>query len=470
LDLAGKMAKLRDMGFTDPKRNLAVLNGLGGNLEKTINTLVRLGEGNGNIAGDASSRGSRTPVTPAFPSSPNLGPSRAREKPGASPDNSQSPFDLLDIPQAQPQSSQSTGSKGNLQLPAANNPFLSPTMNNNPFGIITPSQSQYGLNQAFQNMAVSDNQPAQPLFPNHTGGFPAAQQNQHQILYQQSMTPPVPSVPQHFYSTSTTYGSMTPPVGNANYNPFLQQSNQPAQPIQQAAPINTSFQNNPYTQQPLYASPVEQNAPSQFPSSIFDQRPQQQQQQQQPLPVQQQSYNPFLAQATPQQQMPQQMHGYANQQVQYQQHMSAQTYPQPTQQPIKADNRSILDLFNYPQLAPAKPTQENTVLTEQPHLQNQNYTVASPVPNLSPNTPNYQTQSPVAGSKNTFNTGGAFGTPQPQGRDLLGATGMFSSQQLQHQQGARHISHESMSIDVGGWQNGRHSPDAWGTMSSRAMR
>jgi hypothetical protein len=37
------------------------------------------------------------------------------------------------------------------------------------------------------------------------------------------------------------------------------------------------------------------------------------------------------------------------------------------------------------------------------------------------------------------------------------------------QNGARHVSQESMSVDTGGW-NGRHSPDAWGTISSRSVR
>lgn len=36
--------------------------------------------------------------------------------------------------------------------------------------------------------------------------------------------------------------------------------------------------------------------------------------------------------------------------------------------------------------------------------------------------------------------------------------------------GARHASQESVNIDAGGWQNGRHSPDAWGTISARYPR
>jgi hypothetical protein len=36
--------------------------------------------------------------------------------------------------------------------------------------------------------------------------------------------------------------------------------------------------------------------------------------------------------------------------------------------------------------------------------------------------------------------------------------------------GTRHVSHESVSIETGGWQNGRHSPDAWGNITGRSMR
>lgn len=37
---------------------------------------------------------------------------------------------------------------------------------------------------------------------------------------------------------------------------------------------------------------------------------------------------------------------------------------------------------------------------------------------------------------------------------------------------ARHISQESVSVDAGGWhgQNGRHSPDAFASLSARDLR
>src|SRR4051812_35467273 len=42
--LDSKLATLKDMGFADEKRNSTVLKGLNGNLDKTVEALIRLGE------------------------------------------------------------------------------------------------------------------------------------------------------------------------------------------------------------------------------------------------------------------------------------------------------------------------------------------------------------------------------------------------------------------------------------------
>ena len=44
-EMEAKLAQLKDMGFADEKRNASILKGMNGNLERTIETLVRLGEG-----------------------------------------------------------------------------------------------------------------------------------------------------------------------------------------------------------------------------------------------------------------------------------------------------------------------------------------------------------------------------------------------------------------------------------------
>jgi hypothetical protein len=346
-----------------------------------------------------------------------------------------------------------------------NNPYQ-PTQNSNPFGLM-PSQSQYSLNQAFQNMAVSS---SQPLFPNHTGGIPAPQQqSQVHQLYQQSMTPPVPSIPQQYYPPVIYENPAQQP--QQNHNPFMQQQ-------QQVPPINTNFQSNPYAQQlsappaqtknffnsPIEQSPMQQQGGQAFYDNDFQQHLQQQQQQ-----VQQS--NPFFqnsGQQAPQQQMPpqapqqvpqqvsQQLYNFQGQQHPQFQQYRQQTFPLMPQQTDRADKRSILDLYNYPQLAPTPLQQQQKeseiqIATAAPTDAQQQRSISSPV------------FAPMAGSRNPFMNSAGSGVQSP-ARDS-GAMGQF----VPAQNGARHVSQESMSVDVGGW-NGRHSPDAWGTISSRSVR
>src|SRR5699024_1919256 len=42
-----KLATLREMGFPDDRRNAVILRGLSGNMERSIESLTRLGEGSG---------------------------------------------------------------------------------------------------------------------------------------------------------------------------------------------------------------------------------------------------------------------------------------------------------------------------------------------------------------------------------------------------------------------------------------
>lgn len=434
-DLDLKMAKLRDMGFRDEKRNMAILKGLGGNLEKSIETLIRLGDGSaGGLkpAEAAPTSRSRSPIGTGA----GLTINRTREEPSQQSNN---PFDMLDVPPpiAQPQSSQSTGSMAQQGQTTGNNPFQ--TTNSNPFGLM-PSQSQYNLNQAFQNMSVSN---SQPLFPNHTGGFPGPQPPANQQLYQSSMTPPVPSLPQQYYPSVIYENPVQQPAQN-NYNPFMQQE------MQQPQPINTNLPNNPYnqqasTQQNLYQSPSEQTPSQQYPSAYYGNNAQ--------------LMNPFLNQNAPQQQV----NPFFNQAD-----GRLQTYPPLiAQQTGRADKRSILDLYNYPQLAP-------TPLQQQQHPQQPENQGSAPSQLTNQGLGGFPQQrsvsSPlvgqVAGSKNPFALSG--GGAQNPAEDSVGNLPQFTP----NQNGARHASRESMSIDGGGWHNGngRHSPDAWGSISARSLR
>jgi len=449
-----KLEKLRDMGFKDEKRNIAVLKGLGGNMEKSIETLVRLGEGTGNIlalktskAAASTKSGPRTPISP-LPRSPiGLTIDRTRENSQPRMENSQpkasnNPFDMLDNPPpiAQPQSSQSTGS---MPQPQTNsNPYQN-NGNTNPFGLM-PSQSQYNLNQSFQNMAIAAPS-QQPLFPNHTGGFPGPQQSQHQQLYQQSMTPPMPSIPQRYYpdviyenSAQQPQQPQQQPQQNTSYNPFMQQQQQQQPQVQ---PLNTNFQTNPYGQQQtqnVFNAPIQQSPLQEYPPIYGNGVPQQQ-------------MNPFFNQNTPQQSTPQQ--GYDQQQPQqgpYDQYRQ-QSHPLMAQQTGRADKRSILDLYNYPQFAPT-PQQPN---------QTQNQQATSPVEYQQQRQTSNPLSTQLAGNRNPFHTNGA--ALNSGGMDTMGVMGQFASADA-----TRHVSRDSLLVDTGSWQNGRHSPDAWGTISGSA--
>ncbi|KAK2625059.1 hypothetical protein QTJ16_005428 [Diplocarpon rosae] len=452
-DLELKLQKLRNMGFKDDRRNMAVLKGLSGNLEKSIETLVRLGDGGGGTLNSPGLAGrqntfSRSPVA----SPTGLTVNRTQKLPSPSSSN---PFDMLDTPPpvAPPQSSQSTGELPTPQV-MGNNPYQSAQIPN-PFGL-APSQSQYNLNQAFQNMSV---QPSPPLFPNRTGGFPAVQPPPTQQLYQQHVTPAVPSLPQQYHQPVIYENpSQVQPQQNS-YNPFMQQ-----QPIQ--APqlnVNTRSISNPYNQQlttpqSLYQSPMELKSPAQQYGSAFfgngGAAPQQQQ------------INPFLGQNPPQQmnpffnqqqaqQLPQQGLDY-NYQYQGQRQ---QTYPQMPQKTLRADKKSIMDLYNYPQMAPtpARPI----VHPEQSKSQAQPQSNA-PRPQAAEQL--QEVSVPVAaGNNNPFAMSGSNAV-QNSG-DTLGTMGQFQPKQ---NGASRHVSKES--VDAGGWANGRHSPDAWGSISARSMR
>jgi hypothetical protein len=225
--LEAKLATLRDMGFPDDKRNSTVLKGLNGNLDRTVEALIRLGE-----QSTGKSRGS-TPTPPAKSGANGLSFDRMQTAPASTTSNN--PFDALDaIAAAPPQQSQQpqpaplqaqqsySGYSTQAASPSTSyNPFLtqqqhaqypqqsmhqqqqqqqqqqSYTYQQNPYG------QQQGLEQSLQNMQLS-NQPQnqQPLFPNRTGGYgptqpPFAQTNP----FQQSFTPPpMPQIPEQYSS------------------------------------------------------------------------------------------------------------------------------------------------------------------------------------------------------------------------------------------------------------------------------
>ncbi|CAP72753.1 uncharacterized protein PODANS_2_1820 [Podospora anserina S mat+] len=482
-DTEQKLTKLRDMGFTDESRNAMVLKGVGGNLEKAIEALVRLGEGSGRAPG-----GLLQPVrTSSMPLGRNLTtgtPTSARPISPAS----TNPFDMLDTPPPpQPLSSQSTGTLQNK------NPYL-PT---NPFG--APQQAQpapSAFDLAFQNLSLAP--PQQPLFPNHTGGLLPQQQQQQvqqtQAIYQQQpMTAPLGgpfigmvSPGEQPYGQVGVYGSQTYPQPqplqpqSTGYNPFFQNQ----QPQQQPLSVNTTgfngnYGNNPFTKSPTrLQSPMLSQIPEQTQQNFYATQPQQQlqqsnpffsqqpnalQQPQQQQQQQQQQYgqlSPMLQ--VPQQQVPQQMGlppqvtGYfAQHQPQQQQQQLTYQQQMPVQQQ-RPDKASILALYGQqpqvsanpygaPQdIAQATPVQTPNSLYPPSQQPQQQQAVPTPV-------------SPAAtGSKNPFvmSMGGA-------------AAPAAAAAAPQQEPKLHNVSRESMMAVGLEWTNGRHSPDAFSGLSAR---
>ncbi|KAL5890149.1 Protein gts1 [Pyricularia oryzae] len=452
-----KLMRLRDMGFIDEQRNSMVLRGMGGNLEKTIEALVRLGEGS---AGLSVARETVTPLKRSLtPSSSHLGVPQSATSPSGSSTN---PFDMLDMPPAQPQSSQSTGTLQNK------NPYNNNNTSTNPFGV--PTQQSYGFEQALQNMSLSASPQPQSLFPNHTGGVSAYNQGQQQqqqdynpfhqmqqspqaYQQQQAVNGQMPQMPQNaaptVFNSNQTYPPMTQQPMPTGSNPFFQhQQQQQQQPS--SLSVNTAvgmgqFAGNPFmaksptrvqspttltqipeqTQQNFYHSATATQAPwgSQAPAMLYST----------PLsaPVQSQSNNPF----------------YVPQQQPQQQNMA----PRP-------DTASIMALYNS---SPAQPASNPYQQQQQQHSNQGSNMPLTTSPGqfqqqLQQNPHNFTPQAPArsmttpalsSGTKNPFMSmaGGAAEVTAPSGarsRDSVLAQGLE-------------------------WTNGRHSPDAFASLSAR---
>ncbi|KAK2795858.1 hypothetical protein FQN51_000341 [Onygenales sp. PD_10] len=432
-----KLEALRDMGFPDSKRNATILRGLNGNLEKAIESLVRLGEGT-----DRRPR-ARTPVPRATPTSSQF------SEPAKSPKStvSNNPFDNLDFAPPRTAVSQA-GSQSEPQSAVGNGDgFGAPAKSYNPFDSLVSQpasmQSTLSLDQSFQQLQVS-----QPLFPNITGGYPSQQGQMPFQRYQQSMTPPVTMSSQNGIAAS-------PSSVNGGYNPFFQNNNtQSVQPQQQA-----QVQNNPYFSQAQSLSPTNPffNVPGGQPQSVAQQRPhipdssqsygnnqpqmpsfqryntmptlassspfsQQQPQSQQPqqpqqqyMPQQQQqeaAYNPFSMPTTNPTTTPSSYQLPLNlQQQQPQQHQQQPLIPQPTG---KFDKSAILALYNFSQPPPTIPEQPPPMPQQQQQQQQQQDFMTPahsqpqpPQPHLPTNPLNITTNTPL----NTTTTG--TGTRNP---------------------------------------------------------
>lgn len=458
-----KLVTLRDMGFMDDKRNMTILKGLGGNVERSVDALIRLGEG--------SSPGLRTQKsTPGLrressfqsavvdqPSSDRPQTSGFANDANTAVSGSTGPVQISQL-QAQtvtqsaplPQHRYGSGFNSSNLFHQQQQLQQQPQQTYNPFDTSNSYNAQaQQVENAFQGMQIS-----QPLFPNNTGGHPTLQQQQiQQTRLQQSMTP-VPQIPQQ-YIFSNPYAQQNN-SHNASYNSFMP-------PLQQAQ----SPASNPYlsSTQPFRPSNrcMDQTSTDGYRSLTAQSELQQQTQSPQPQYPLQQSY--FAQQQAPSQSQ------YPPQQFPSQQQYSAgnvsnfpvsqsQTQFQPQPQPMapqrtgRFDKDSILALYNYPQLAPAPNLNDISETHE--------ISGTPPVPRIplgvSPTQGQRSVTAPtqmLSSSRNPF-LGASLGQEASTGASQ-GNGG-----------GSRHVSQES--VDIGGAQSGRHSPDAFASLSARFVR
>ncbi|OTA85781.1 hypothetical protein M434DRAFT_159411 [Hypoxylon sp. CO27-5] len=448
--MAQKLTQLRDMGFTDDKRNAMILKGVNGNLEKTIEALVRLGEGGGVSlplpSRDGSVPGSSRSLTPQ-PTSPRPTIGLSKSSPPAPSPASPASNNPWDISPAQPQSTQSTGTLQNK------NPFYA----SNPFGVPN-QQSEFNLNQSLQNLSLAA-PPQQPLFPHHTGGLPASQPIL-QSFYPQSMTPPIPQT-QSFASLSFNSNQTYPqPTAQPtqSYNPFLQA---PANPQP-----NLSLNTSPFQSQGSLATNPFTRSPTRITSPMtLNQIPEQTQQNYYTAPQSPYASNPFFATSQPQPQPTQSpnpaLQPQPTQQPWYEPQPLIQVASQPTyQQPQRPDTASIMALYNYPQLAPARPQAQDQSATS---AENNHAASMSAQQQAPPQQP--PASSPLSGSKNPF-----LNSVAAPSATTTTASASFAPPSNPNPTPSSARSRESMTLGMEmAWNNGRHSPDAFASLSARSM-
>lgn len=432
-DIDKKLARLREMGFHDNQRNAIILKGVNGNVDRAVESLVRLGEGGDRPPPappkEKTLRATRS-LTPMTPSSSTYGGAglnaayKQEERPTSASTTSTNPFDMMS--RAQPQTAQSTGS-----LQTKNNPY---NMSTNPFASMASSTGH--IDQAFQNMNISGQRPGVSPSPSSVASSYQGQQPQ---LYQHS----APASPQSYqglglqnnmprmFSQQQQQQQMQPqPTG---YNPFFSQpqapSPAPQHPMQTGVPYNPyqatgQYAGNPYTRSPPALGQIPEQGRGMYLSAS-------------PQPLSSPGTNPFFSNQGPmqagnqqtfipqQQYQPPPRHDKASIMALYgqapaTQHKPASFEPQfQTQTPVIPENQAV-----------------NAMSTSAPVSQQQQQprSFSQPLPGTNP----YATNGPGAGTDTD-----PFGT-------------------------ARHISRESMNLGMDmAWTNGRHSPDAFASLSAR---
>ncbi|CUS07063.1 unnamed protein product [Tuber aestivum] len=431
-----QLQSLKDMGFKDERKIMEVLKSVNGKIIEASEILLRLGNnGSSNsppiTAGISiqKSGGSVNPFDALDRDLPPLPPG-ATEVGGIKPQN----VPPRVVPQQPQQQQTSVGYQSSYQTQAP-----APVASLGGGYQWFDTQQQQGQQQVNGNAAYGQLMQGQDY-----QGF--AQQPQQQMQAPQTNPYTSFTAGTAFSPTPATAGSVNMNGGIGGYNPFLSNS---APPMQK--PYNPPVQpapQNPYLQLQQTQQQQEQLRQQQLQQQQAQQQIQQQAQQQVQAQVQAQAQAQFQQQQAPynsQQWPPTSATLSYPQQPQmnpYQSNLQAQQSLMPQRAVI--DKSSILALYNYPQLAP--PPNGNPAQQQQQESQ-------VPVSNAPQNL------------ATRFVSGGAVSAPVTNG---VGSNNPFlpSAPLVGGVGGGRgHMSQES--VDFGAWQSGRHSPDAFASLSFR---
>lgn len=429
---AEQLKNLRDMGFNDTSRNLDVLQATNGKILETVEVLIRLGKGQ-----------ERRPSVPPKPQAKSAGSGTSfgisvQKDPFQELDKEEQP--LPPLPSHEPQRQNSNGYQQPQQQMAMANGYGQWNGQANGNGFQDPF-AMNGMQQALPN-GLQQQQMSNP-YTNQSPSNPYAAQLQNANPFgvqvqQQPSTNPYVQQTQRFSPTNT---GQPQPQQQQQYNPFLASSQ--AQQSQQNT-FSTPF-----------SAPPQQTQSSWPPQQM--QQPQQQQLLQnnpfqtttsQSQPQTPAAYNPYLQQQQLQQQQ------------QFQQFQQQQQQPNYTTYPATAPVSQLAFGQQWQPQPPAAGKQDILALYGAPHL--------APQPNPSPQKienkplqppqpPQRANTTPSAGSKNPFLPGGGAAAAAP------GMAGMGVGMGAGVGGVGRHMSKES--LDFGGWQSGRHSPDAFASLA-----
>lgn len=393
-DFHAKLATLRDMGFKDTRRNSTVLKSMNGNVDRTVEALVRTSESNHAPSGT---------LTPVSTSSATNGITVEKRRPAE--DKLANPFDALDRETSQQtQRSVTMPVHQTVQQQQAFHPQQH-------FFNSQPDMS--GLNAGFQSIQLSQQQqvPHQQSQAYGQGSNPfQAQQATLQPIssyggatFPQSVSPQPPNtfqsqaqdttnpflrrVQSQTFSPSNPWPQQSTPLRTQSpaTNPFHSipgaQASQSQSPFGFVAPQNDFFGGTPQPlQSPTYASSNpfmnQTSQQSSTPTNMYQQHIFAPTSQVQTSPFQpvdhQQQFTPSHIPLSNTQPPTNPQISSQQQQNDLQQHYQPQQYPPPAQpaSPFRHDKSSILALYGQAQFAPPRPLHSSFEVTD--HQQQQN--------------------------------------------------------------------------------------------------